>query len=715
MLNPVWLVFVLGFVLTAQMPDLSRSHRPVSRVVPDPAPYVQAVKADLTIEGLLAQVVLNLEVKNPATSVGEFDLIFPLGPDAVIASLDLQMDGKTLEGRVLKADEARALYRQITQRDRDPALLEHYGEALYRARVSPIPAGGVQNLRLSYARSLDQEGDLVRIHFPLTAFRRGAVLNTLEINGKIQGNQAPSTIYSPSHPIVVDLGGANRPASFRLSVQGQKPETDFVVYVKPNRPAALIDGAVLSERLDPSAPGYFLATIQGFLAEADRPEPKDVVFVLDRSGSMQGKKIEQAREALRFMLERLRSEDRFGVITYSSTVEQWNAALSNATPDAIAGAVNFGKAIEAGGSTHIEAALTAACTMLQESKRFAQIVFLTDGLPTAGEQNPAKLCDLVRTRNAAKARLVAFGVGFDVNGGLLDRLAVQNRGLSEYVLPSDNIEDKVPGFYARMQSPVLTDATFSVEGTKTLDVYPKELGDLYAGNPVILCGRYLDAGPAKLVVQGKRQGVFTKIEIPVDLAKGRRAGSNDYVARIWAAKKVGFLVDEVRLHGQNPELINEIVAIGKQFGILTEYTAFLAADPVDYGDTAGLSARAVQEFEERAKVESGTHGVAQAANSKKMQRDAVAQGENCWIDSQGRETRVATCTNVAGRTFFQRGGQWQEADSVPATAEDVVLFTPRCFELLDAHPELNRCLARTGNLTIRLGSHWFRFLPPAAD
>jgi Ca-activated chloride channel family protein len=691
-------------------------------VRPRPSPVTVAqVQVGIRIDGHLAQVSLELLLENPAPTPQEFDLLFPLGPRVTVMDLELATEGRTLEGTVLSAEAARRVYQEITQGRRDPALLEHYGEALYRARVFPVEPGAKTKLRLGYRMVVAGDGetayidapDMGRLAVPLTAFRRAAGTR-IEVEGSIRANRPISLIHSPTHNIQVDIArpGESREGAFRFAAESTRPDEAFVVAYKLARSKGLLDAVVLSEKPFAGEPGFFLALVQGLLGPEGQALPRDVVFVLDRSGSMKGRKIEQAREALRFLIERLLPTDHFNIITFATDIERMAPELVVASPAEIRRALAFAGAIEAGGSTHIEAALSAAAALFAEGPRMRQVIFLTDGLPTAGEQDAVKLARIVRERNPTKARIVAFGVGFDVNGALLDRLASQSRGLSEFVLPGENIEERVPGFYARMQRPVLADVTVTLEGTTTVDIHPKELSDLYSGHPLVITGRYLEPGRKTLKIAGRRGETAVTVEVPVELAAGPATGGSALISRIWAARKVGYLVDEIRLHGRTPELIDEVVAIGKRFGILTEYTSFLAAEGVDLASAAELRGRAEAEFSRRAGVESGAHGVAQAANAKKLQRDAAAPGENTWLDDKGQETTVRGCQFVNGQALFFRQGEWQPAD-LPAgvQTEEVVLFTPRCFEILDRHPEAAKSLARTGSATLNLGGVWYRFRP----
>lgn len=667
---------------------------------------VSALDVDLRVDGPTMRVTQRITLTNPNPSAQEFDLIFPLGSGSVITGLDLRNGNEVLEGRVYSADEARAVYQEIVRRTQDPALLEHYGEAMLRARVFPVPASGEATVTLSYTRIVEPEGGLSRLHVPLTSFRRSTTGLAFTCRGEILARHPVTTLYSPTHALMVakiEEIPTEPPvyrSAFEITEEASRCELDLIVYTKASSGNGLLDVAILSERPDPDEPGYFLAVVDGVPNDDVAPEPKDVVFVIDRSGSMDGAKMEQAVAALRFLVERLRPEDRFDIVSYSASADSLFGELRDSTPANIAEARLYLDRVAAEGGTNIHEALSEALAKFGESERVPQVVFLTDGLPTVGEQDTHQLAKLVTEANAHGARLVAFGVGYDVNGILLDKLAVQNRGMSEYVLPDENIEDKVPGFYARMQSPLLLDTRLSFGDARVFDLFPRVVGDIYGGHQLVLTGRYHEPGDAVLTVSGRRGGQQVALEFPCRFQDGSASGGGDLVARIWAAKKVGFLVDEIRLNGPNDELVQAIVKLGTRFGILTEYTSFLAAPQTDLAAAADNLRLADEVLGELADLESGVRGVGQAVNSKLRQRAATAETRNVYYDEHGRLALIDSVQTVGGKTFFLRPDGWLDSTATAAEgAEDAQLVqfaSDEFFLMLDRSPELAAFVARTG-------------------
>lgn len=578
---------------------------------------------------------------------------------------------------------------------------------------------------------VEREGDLGRLHLPLTAFHRVAGPVDLSIKGELVTEEPVSGIYSPTHAIELDAETASYEASrtllhthFRVDVTMEQCETDFLAYYQPRKSAlshgAPFDVTVLSERTSAQEDGTFLALVRGLRSDALDPEPKNVVFVVDRSGSMQNEKIEQARSALRYLVGQLRPEDRFNIVSYASETSVFAETLQLPSPDTIERAQIYIDGIAADGGTGMEAALRAALAQFGPesddsggtAKRgvLGQIVFLTDGRATDGETDERKLCSIVRENNPHEVRVIAFGLGFNVNGSLLDRLAAQNHGMSEYVLPDQPVEEKITGFYERMHAPLMRDAVLTVTGVEVHDVFPREVGDLYVGHDLMLVGRYKKPGAIQLTVVGQRGLELEEHAFRFELAKAGRDGRSDYIGRLWAARKIGYLVDELRIEEDTEPTpmirepdprIAEIVRLGRRYGILTEYTAFLAGEGTDlyaFGDNV---LKCTSEIWQRTSVVSGSHGVAQACNSKTLQRSNQVAKNNTWLDASGQEVTVGGVSCVNGKTFFQRGDTWQDTALVTAEVDETIeLFSDDFFALLDRNPWLGACVARTGDLVV---------------
>jgi Ca-activated chloride channel family protein len=325
---------------------------------------------------------------------------------------------------------------------------------------------------------------------------------------------------------------------------------------------------------------------------------------------MAGKKIEQARNALRFVLNNLRDDDTFNIVVYDDRVETFRPELQRYSTRSREEAERFVDNVREGGSTNIDAALKAALTMIPDDDRPSYVLFLTDGLPTAGEVKETAIAENCRGANRSRARLFAFGVGFDVNARLLDRLGGGNSGTSEYVKPDEDIETHVSRFYSKMTSPVLAKIRVELDGSDVNRTYPRDIPDLFEGGQLVVTGRYNRSGRTTVRLSGQLDGERRTFEFPAELARSGEGSSYDFVEKLWATRRVGDLIDQIDLHGQSRELVDELVALSTRYGLLTPYTSFLADELVQLHARAENVGRTVLSLQELEKV-SGASGVAQ--------------------------------------------------------------------------------------------------------
>ena len=393
-------------------------------------------------------------------------------------------------------------------------------------------------------------------------------------------------IYSPTHTVDIKRPDA-RHAVVTYSRTNEVPANDFrLLYdVDPGQ----VGASVISYKPSASEDGYFLllASPQVKAPDAERPK-KTVIFVVDRSGSMSGKKFEQARAALKFVLNNLREGDLFNIVAYDGTVESFRPELEKYNEETRNSAIGFVEGLYPGGGTNIHGSLTAALNQLKDNSRPNTILFLTDGLPTVGVTNEAQISQAAKEANKVRARILSFGVGYDVNSRLLDRISRDGYGLSEYVRPDEDIEAHVSTVYRNMSSPVLTDVAvhFELDGLKTEEgppvtrVYPKSNFDLFEGQQLVVVGRYKKPGAAKVVIHGQVGGQEQKFDFPANLVEKSGDESYAFVEKLWAMRRIGEIIDQVDLVGKNEELVKELVELSTKHGILTPYTSFLADDTV---------------------------------------------------------------------------------------------------------------------------------------
>jgi len=643
----------------------------------------------------------------------EVQYIFPLPRGAAVSRFSLIVDGKEMPGRLLPKDEARAIYENIVRRHRDPALLEYLDNGMFQTNVFPLPPRGEREVILTYTELLSPDGDLVEYRYPLNTekFSR-KVLEEVRVDFTLRSGSPLKNVYSPTHEVRLNWDGETRVAG-HWSDEGIKPEQDFRLFwtLSDDR----VGATLFSYRPDPEEDGYFLLLASPRMdAQAQAPIPKDVVLVLDVSGSMQGEKLEQAKAAAQFVVNHLNRDDRFNLISYNSTVDplwdEMRPCSDLARRDARTG-INR---LQAGGSTDIHGALTAALRQLPDEGRPSYLLFLTDGQPTAGITRPEGILWEVKEANRTGARLFAFGVGFDVNTLLLDRLGSDHSGLADYVPPGEDIEAKVSSFYSKVQNPALTDPQLDFADLRVRDAYPRELPDLFYGQTLILAGRYRDAGPRTVTLTGKTASETLRQAYTLDFA--RRTGSEDlaFVARLWAQRKIGWLIEEVRLHGSSKELVDEIVQLSTRYGIMTPYTSFLADENTPLAHGGGDRLRALGEVEAAAPMSTGAGGVSQSMESQRMKAAGVAPQAVQYRDLEGRVQKVEKVKIIGAKTFYLKQGEWIDAQYRPdMKTTEIRPFSDAWFDLAQADPEQAQYLSFAPDrpIVVVIGGRAYRLAP----
>ncbi|HDQ71109.1 MAG TPA: VWA domain-containing protein, partial [Chloroflexi bacterium] len=428
--------------------------------------------------------------------------------------------------------------------------------------------------------------------------------------------------------------------------------------------------------------GFFLLLAAPSVeVDQTRVIPRDVILVLDTSGSMDGEKIEQAKKALAYVLERLNPEDRFNVIAFSTGLRQYARDLRPVSEarEAIAWVAR----LEALGGTDINRALLEALAQA-DAERPAALIFLTDGLPTEGVTEIGRILANVESAASDNVRLFPFGVGNDVNTLLLDTLAERHRGSVTYVRPHEQIDEKISAFYAKIKTPVLSDIALDFGDVLVDDTYPHPLPDLFAGAQLILAGRYRDGGPAKITLSGRVDGERREF---VHEGAFRASGGDDFIPRLWATRKIGHLLTQIRLHGERREWVDAIVDLSVRYGIITPYTSFL----IEEDDI--LTARGREEAAERfmAMPTAAAYGApaAEAADgqSKMREAEAAAPLPSAGGANEGSASAVPV-RHVGSKTFKRQDGVWIDTRFDPSrmTTVEIGFGSANYFDLLAARP-----------------------------
>ncbi|MFN0136694.1 MAG: VIT domain-containing protein [Phycisphaerae bacterium] len=531
------------------------------------------VNADI-VDGV-AHTTVSQSFVNPLNRVIEGTFVFPLPDGAAVGDFSMTMAGQTLTGEVLERDKAREMYERIVRQTRDPALLEFVGNRLYQASMAPIPAGGMVEIKLTYSQTLSETGGVGEFSHPLRVLSQAhAPTAEISINVKLGGQLPLTSVYCPTHACSIQRP-SQRDAIATFEQTNARPDRDFQLYYKrENNPL----GMLLLTARGAGEPGYFMLRIAPPIeTKREQVQPKDIAFVFDTSGSMAGDKIAQARKALQFCIQTLNPEDRFNIYTFSSDVKPFREELIVASSEVKDAAMKFADELRPLGGTNINAALLRAINDdPKDKKRPYMVVFMTDGQPTVEVTVPEAILDNVKGKNSRGIRFHVMGVGSDVNTHLLDKLAELNRGSRDYCVEGENLEIKLSSFVGRIANPVLTDLQLDFGGLKVTDVYPGALPDLFHGGELLVIGRYASEGAFAIRLNGKLRGETQTFTVEGKFPATQRG--SDALARLWANRKVAYLLEQVRLHGASGEVKDEIIALAKRFGIVTPYTSSVAVE-----------------------------------------------------------------------------------------------------------------------------------------
>ena len=647
----------------------------------------------VVIADQVATTTIDQVFHNPNDWVAEGTYIFPLPNGATVDKFTMIVDGQAIEAKILSADEARAVYNEIVRKMRDPALLEYAGNGAIQASIFPIEPGGDRRIQIEYQQVLTAEGGLIRYVYPLNTERFSAApLQNVSVHVSVESKEPVRAVYSPSHQIALDRTDDYRFAA-GWEASDVRPDSDFELIYTVSQEQI---GANLLSYVDPATgEGYFMLLAAPGIASQQEAIAKDVIVVLDTSGSMEGEKIEQARQALIYVLEHLNAQDRFNVVEFSTGVRFYANGLQPQS-DA-ANAVQWASNLQATGGTDINRALLEGMNFVDPA-RPTYVIFLTDGLPTEGETEVGAILQNVKNSAPENVRLFSFGVGDDVDTILLDTLVQDHHGATTYVRPGENLEEAVSVFYGKVSTPVLTDVQVKLGDAVIEDIYPRPLPDIFAGTQLVVVGKYRQGGPAPITLTGNVNGQATSFVYGDQTLVS--AGGDDFLPRLWATRKIGYLLNQIRLNGENAEWVQAIVDLSVRYGIVTPYTSYLITED----DILTQQGRANAAEEESAKIlaaptmSTGGEAVDQAAAAGGMADtdSGVMEEPLSVIDGEGNEIAVAGAIKlVADRTFVDQGGVWTETTFDPSamTTIKVQFLSEDYFKLLELRPGLAEAFA----------------------
>lgn len=653
---------------------------------PDQGGAIEITDISVLIDILESTATTTIEIRlqNTSNRRQEAELIVPVPDGAVIRGFAYDGPGGMITAELLEKEEARRIYQQLVSKIRDPALVEFIGYNLIRSSVFPVEARGEQKIRLTYEHLLEVDGNRIDYVLPRTEALEYAVPWKIKVN--IKANRPISTVYSASHKLDIErendkemtvkiaLDAEKEPGAFRLSCLLQENGVTASMFAYPEKK---VGG------------GYFLLLAGlppgGLPAEelkhVDAPAiNRELTLVIDRSGSMRNEKIEQVKEAALQIIAGLNNGEAFNIIIYNNTVQWFSPKPVVKDKETAKAAAAYIEGITASGGTNIHDALKAALDQAPAEGMLPIVLFLTDGLPTVGNTSEIAIRELVIKANPHKRRIFTFGVGVDVNAPLLEKIADESRAKAEFVLPKEDVEVKVGKVFKRLTGPVLADAKLEIVNEngdhalgRTRDIMPQTLPDLFEGDQLTLLGQYVGEEPVTFRISGNYMGKERKFKFTFKFDNADKR--NGFVSRLWASRKIAELIDAVRQMGADStvskndpkvkELVDEIVRLSTEFGILTEYTAFLAREGTNFGDRHNVLEEAADSLEARAMgSRSGLAAVNQSENMMWQKNAATLNPRNSYYDDGMNRVSITSVQQINDRAYYHRNGRWIDSDLV---------------------------------------------------
>lgn len=691
---------------------------------------------------------LTITLKNPNARPAEASILLPTPEGAMFKGFSYGEREGQYPARLMPAKEARELYDAIVARALDPALMEFAGLSVIRTSVFPIPAQSTIKLKLVYEQVLLSQNGRYDYVLPRSeSLEKGA---SWDIRVEAAGLPA-EWVSSPSHEVstnqldngncVISIPDSKKmnPGAFRLtwSVPTDKHELIHATsYACPD--------------VNNKNQGYFMLTLganKDAFPRQDKPQ-RTVIFVLDRSGSMRGDKLDSTKESIKQMIAALKDGEAFNVIIYNQGVEKFTEQAQLKTKDSERAVFSWIDDIRAMGGTNMGDALKEALEQNAPKSLPSEqkvIVFMSDGVPTIGNTSEKYFLELLKEKASSSTRIFTVGVGADVNAPLLRQMAAYTRALPTFILPKENIELKVAELAEHLQGPLLdqpefyigdeqaqptphrvqdllpklekraSEAGFYGEHSYVIDylrempsfnpyhslIYPQwmkqrrersrrlslnesprllkhPLPVMYSGNSMVIVGRYTSLEPFTLYFSADadtvRIGKMVQKAIEIDPNK-MSSLQDDFVARIWASRQIGELQaalidlgadmkDSTALQ-QNPktkEIIDEIIKLSLDFGIMSDFTSFFADD----GSPGVMPLRAVREPRDKAMeafaptARGDMFSAVKEKNIQQLQGIKTENKRNSKINATGQSVEFDHIAQIGQNAYYKQGSRWVE-------------------------------------------------------
>jgi Ca-activated chloride channel family protein len=550
--------------------------------------WIQKVDATVDIQEQIAVTHVDQTFYNEMNNSVEAIYIFPLPEDATITELIYWINGVRFIAAIKERAEAIREYNEKLRQWMDPALLESLGNNLFRLSIVPIDPLTQVRTEITYIEPLKYDMGIVQYKFQLNTMGLSSKpLQTVSVNLESRSQNPYTKFYSPTH------GNSSAAKLTMISENHYKlfygdenfyPDKDLVIEFETKRDQ--INYKILTYNPSPqdsmgSNSFYALWITPPDQLPDDKVLPKDIVFTVDISSSMEGERIVQLKDALEYFLQLLNSKDRFNIITFGTFVSKFKSDLVEASENNVNEAKNFILGLYALGMTNIDEALKVSFQQSFGDSTLNNLIFLTDGYPTWGEKNQDSILARVKRYNNKEVRLFTFGVGSDISRTLLGYLAAQNHGYAKFITKDDSIALVVKDHFDKISKPVLSNIQINYDGLQAWDNYPKTISDLFWGSQILQVGLYKNSGTFNITLKGRLSKDSVSYVQSINFSD--TIGGHKFVPRLWARAKINYILNLIQTYGESEELITQITELSLRFQILTPYTA-MYVDPTDPTD-----------------------------------------------------------------------------------------------------------------------------------
>jgi len=592
------LVFVIALLVSAPLrAELVLKSGGVARQT---APLV-STEVDIRVTAHVARAKVTQRFRNPHPDWYEGLYVFPLPENAAVDRLRMQVGDRVIEGEIRSRGEAKATYAQAKAEGRRAALIEQERPNIFTSSVANIGPGDEIRVEIEYQQTLRYDQGRYSLRFPMVVGPRylpagmdpvdadritppvlhpaseTTLHNPVTLRVDVQAGVPLAQLASISHPIqsTCDATGC------RASLQGEVPASkDFVLDWAIAQQAAPAAAAIIEKKRDRYY-GLLMVVPPALPRESERL-PREVIYVIDTSGSMQGTSITQAREALELAIRRLAPGDRFNIIEFNSHAQALYGEARHATPQNVESAVRWVRRLQARGGTEMAKALDLALDGRETPGRVRQIVFLTDG--AVGNEEP--LLAMIGAR-LGDSRLFSVGIGSAPNSHFMAKAAQLGAGSFTYIGRIDEVKEKMNALFAKLESPVLKGVRVDWGDATDVIALPQQIPDLYAGEPVMVSfsARQL---PRELSVSGQAGQHTWRARVPVKDAAGK-----DALPVLWARGQIAALMDRMREGAPEDEIRGAVTALALEHHLVSRFTSLVAVDKTPARTEAALKSATI--------------------------------------------------------------------------------------------------------------------------